>query len=411
MPDNYFIPYGFSLMAKPLGPICNLNCTYCYYLEKQKLYPATSKFKMSDRLLEKFISEYIATIQAPVVSFAWQGGEPSLAGLEFFRKVIQFQKKYAGRKKVENVFQTNGTNMNEEWCHFFRDNNFLIGLSIDGPEEIHNCFRKYKTGNPSFGDVMKGLNLLVKYNIPFNTLTVVQKHNSQYPLDVYHFLKSIGSNYLQFIPVVERIAKDPINGNSFLVSPGYNGEAMVTDWSVLPADYGNFLIGIFDQWVRNDVGSVFIQQFDAALANWVGVHPGVCVYNDRCGDALILEHNGDVYSCDHFVFAEYLLGNLNCDPLIGMVTSEKQKKFGASKTNGLPSYCLNCEYRFACHGECPKYRFCFTPDGEYGLSYLCPSYKMFFRHIHPYMQYMDDKIKAKQSPSDVMEWAKNKKAR
>jgi len=391
-------------MAKPIGPICNLDCSYCYYLEKHKLYPQTSDFRMSDNLLEKFICEYIACIQAPVVNFAWQGGEPSLIGLDFFKKVVQFQKKYAGRKHIENAFQTNGTNITDEWCRFFFDHKFLIGLSIDGPEEIHNRYRKYKTGKPTFKEVMKGLELLIKYNIPFNTLSVVHKDNSKFPVEIYQFLKSTGSRYMQFIPVVERISENQDNSGLNLIPPDYTEAAIVSEWSVKPEDYGNFLNKIFDEWVRNDVGSVFIQQFDAALANWVGVHPGVCVFNKQCGDAMILEHNGDVYSCDHFVFPEYLLGNLNQSPLMGMVTSEKQKRFGLLKTNNLPQYCMDCEYRFACNGECPKYRFCYTQDGEFGLNYLCKAYKMFFSHIYPYMQYMGDKIKTKQPPTDIMEW-------
>jgi uncharacterized protein len=363
---------------------------------------------MSYKLLEKFIQEYISIIQSPVVSFAWQGGEPSLIGLDFFKKVVQLQKKYAGRKQIENSFQTNGTYLNEEWCHFFKDNNFLVGISIDGPEEIHNYYRKFKSGLPSFRDVSKGLNLLIKHDIAFNTLTVVQRNNSVYPLEIYHFLKSIGSKYLQFIPVVERFATNSVNGNTCLVSPDYNGEASVTDWSVLPNDYSSFLIKIFDEWVRNDVGTVFVQQFDAALANWLGMHPGVCVFNERCGDALILEHNGDVYSCDHFVFPQYFLGNLNQQALMGLVTSAQQTEFGLAKTNKLPAYCMQCEYRFACHGECPKYRFERTPEGEYGLNYLCKAYKQFFSHIHPYMQYMSEKINAKQPPSDVKEWIRKR---
>jgi uncharacterized protein len=405
MPDNYFLHYGFSLMAKPIGPVCNLNCSYCYYLEKKEYYKDSSNFRMSDEILEKYIKEYIAAVQAPVVTFSWQGGEPLLTGIDFFKKVIGLQQKYARGKKIENAIQTNGTLLDDEWCQFFKDHGFLIGISVDGTENMHDAYRKFQTDRPSFSIVMNGLNLLVKYNIPFNTLTVVHALNSEYPVQIYEFLKSIGSNYIQFIPVVERISEN-FQNDIQLLSPAYKGNYKLADWSVEPMQYGNFLISVFDQWVRRDIGKVFIQQFDAALANWAGVYPGVCVFNDRCGDALIIEHNGDVYSCDHFVFPEYLLGNLLKKPLMGLVNNDQQNKFGLKKTHSLPKFCMDCEYRFACHGECPKYRFCSTPDGEYGLNYLCSGYKNFFKHIHPYMQLMVDEISNKRPPSGIMNYIK-----
>jgi uncharacterized protein len=358
---------------------------------------------MTDDVLEKYIKYYIEAQKAPIITFAWQGGEPLLAGIDFYKKAIEFQRIYAGKRQIENVIQTNGVLLNEDWCKFLKENNFLVGISIDGPEEIHNYYRKYKSDKPTFKEVMYSIDLLHKYNIPFNTLTVVQKHNSKFPLEIYSFLKDIGSRYLQFIPVVERYSEIEAR----LVLPDSRNGGEVTEWSVIPAAYGNFLIKIFDEWVRADVGKVFVQTFDATLANWLGMHPGVCVFNSTCGDALVMEHNGDVYACDHFVFSEHLRGNIITNPLAGMVNSNSQRKFGVSKAQNLPNYCINCTYRFTCNGECPKYRFEKTPEGEPGLSYLCKAYKMFFEHVHPYMQYMSDKIKLKQPPSDVMEWAKS----
>jgi uncharacterized protein len=399
-------PIAFSAMAKPIGSICNLNCTYCYYLEKQKLYPHTSDHRISDELLEKYIKDYIEAQQVPSVSFVWQGGEPSLLGIGFFRKVIGLQQKYAGKKKVENSFQTNGTRLDDEWCRFFKEHNFLVGISIDGPEFIHDRYRVYKNGKPSFADVMKGIELLRKHKVEFNTLSVVQRHNSHYPLEVYRFLKEIGSGFIQFIPIVERETLAEPKDGVRLVPPGVRPDVRLTEWSVLPEDYGRFLTTIFDEWVRKDVGQYYVQVFDVTLANWVNEPPGLCVFSETCGNAVVLEHNGDIYSCDHFVYPEFKLGNIMDKSLVAMMQSPEQYNFGAGKLEKLPRYCIECDYRFACHGECPKHRFDYAPDGEYGLNYLCKAYKMFFSHVHPYMQFMGDELAKKRAPANVMQWTK-----
>jgi len=399
-------PIAFSAMAKPIGSVCNLNCTYCYYLEKQKLYTDKSNFKMNDEVLETFIRQYIEAQQVPTVNFVWQGGEPSLLGLDYFKKVIELQQKHAGKKLIENAFQTNGTRLDDEWCRFFKQHNFLVGISIDGPEKIHNQYRVYKNGQPTFSDVMSGIDLLRKHQVDFNTLSVVQRFNSIKPLEVYHFLKEIGSGFMQFLPIVEResISKSP--DALTLVHANSNVDAKVTDWSVIPEDYGRFLISIFDEWVRNDVGRYYVQMFDVALANWVGERPGLCVFDETCGNAVVIEHNGDIYSCDHFVYPEFLLGNIKENPLTEMLKSDEQYHFGTQKLEALPQFCIDCDYRFACHGECPKHRFDIAPDGEFGLNYLCKAYKMFFAHVHPYMQYMGDELSKKRPPANVMQWAK-----
>lgn len=394
-------PFAFQAMAKPIGSACNLNCTYCYYLEKQKLYKDTGSFRMSDALLEKFIKQYIWVQQVNTIQFVWQGGEPTLLGLDYFKKVIALQNKYAEGKKIENCFQTNGTLLDDEWCAFFRKHNFLVGISIDGPKHIHDAHRPFRNGTSSFDHVMLGILLLQKHQVDFNTLTVIHRHNAKFALDIYNFLKFIGSGFLQFIPIVERTKKIPDPATLNLVGPD-DPEAYVTDWSVRPDEFGDFLVTIFNEWVKRDVGRVFVQQFDAALANWVGESPGICVFSKTCGDAVVVEHNGDVYSCDHYVYPEYKLGNINERTLFGLVQSEKQQEFGQKKLTGLPRQCLKCEYRFACNGECPKHRFLNTADGEPGLNYLCSAYKRFFAHVDPYMQFMANELKAKRAPANVM---------
>jgi len=403
---NYITkPIAFQAMVKPIGPVCNLNCTYCYYLEKHKLYKDSSSFKMSDELLEKFVKQYIMAQQVPAVQFVWQGGESTLLGLEYFEKIVKLQKKYALGKRIENSFQTNGTLLTDEWCAFFKKNNFLIGLSIDGPEAMHDKYRPMKTGKPSFEKVIRGIKLLHKHQVDFNTLTVVNDYNVKYPLEVYRFLKSIGSSYLQFIPIVERKNAQTSPSELSLVGPD-DPSAQVTEWSVKPIDYGNFLISIFNEWVRNDVGTVFVQQFDATLANWVGENPGICVFSPTCGDAVVVEHNGDVYSCDHYVYPQYKLGNIKTNTLLDLTQSEKQRTFGQNKLKNLPKQCIECDYRFACHGECPKHRFLKTADGEDHLNYLCAGYKKFYTHVHPYMQFMEEELEAQRAPANVMQWAR-----
>jgi uncharacterized protein len=401
-------PAAFQVMLKPAGSACNLNCTYCYYLEKKNLYPDVSRFRMSDELLEEFTRQFIEANEVPVVTFTWQGGEPTLLGLDFYRKAIDFQKKYAGGKRIDNAFQTNGTTLNEDWCKFFSDNKILLGVSIDGEEHNHNRYRKTVSGGPTFRRVMRGIELLQKHRVEFNTLSVVNDYNVDFASETYRFLKSIGSVFMQFLPVVERIAPDDAETALKLVDPDYNADASVTDWSVRPDEFGRFLITIFDEWVRKDVGRYYVQIFDTTLANWVGEMPGVCVFAETCGDALVMEHNGDLYTCDHFVYPEHYLGNILDKPLKELARSQKQFDFGINKRNRLPRYCLRCDVRFACNGECPKHRILKSPDGETGLNYLCEGYKLFFHHVRPYMEFMAKELSNKRAPANVMNWISNR---
>jgi uncharacterized protein len=393
-------------LTKPVGPICNLDCKYCFYLEKEKLYPGESEWRMSDAVLEEYVRQYIESQPAPEINFAWQGGEPTLLGVEFFRKAVALQERYAEGKLIFNAIQTNGTLLDDEWCKFLAGNGFLVGLSIDGPEELHDRYRVDKRQQPTFGKVMRGLELLKKHDVQFNTLTVVNRGNSVRPLEVYRFLKSIGSEFLQFIPLVERAAPAELKGYDFAPPPvaGEEGNsAVVTEWSVEAEQYGEFLCAIFDEWVRKDVGTTFVQLFDVALGNWMGLGSSLCVFAEKCGGALAIEHNGDIYSCDHYVYPEHRLGNLMNTGLGDMVNSDQQVKFGSDKLDALPRYCLECEVRFACNGECPKHRFIRTPDGEAGLNYLCAAYKRFFTHVDPYMRVMAGLLSNDEAPARIME--------
>ncbi len=363
---------------------------------------------MSDELLEEFTKQFIEAHQVPVVTFTWQGGEPILLGLDFFKRALELQKKYAGGKTIENAFQTNGTRLNDEWCKFFTDNKILVGISIDGEEHNHDHYRKTISGGPTFKKTMKGIELLHKNKVEFNTLSCVTDYNVHFASETYRFLKSIGSVFLQFLPIVERKATDQPENMLALVANDYPGDAEVTEWSVTGKDFGKFLITIFDEWVRHDVAMYYVQIFDATLANWVGEMPGICVFAETCGDALVMEHNGDLFSCDHFVYPECFLGNISETPLIDMVKSQRQFDFGIDKRNKLPRYCLRCDVRFACHGECPKHRFINSPDGKPGLNYLCEGYKMFFYHVEPYMEFMAKELNNKQAPANVMNWIRNK---
>ncbi len=401
-------PNAFNVMIKPTGSVCNLNCTYCYYLEKKKLFPGKNDFKLDEDLLELFIKQYIEAQEIPVVNFIWQGGEPTLLGLDYFKKVADIQRKYSKGKQISNSFQTNGTRLTDDWCRFFADNNYLVGVSIDGEEHNHNHHRRTRSGRPTFNSVMKGIEMLHRHKVEFNTLSTVNSYNVHFASETYRFLKRIGSGFMQFLPVVERIAGADKEGNLELVQPGYGGEASVTDWSVNGRDYGNFLITIFNEWVRTDVSRYYVQIFDATLANYVGAMPGLCVFADTCGDNLVLEHNGDVFSCDHFVYPEHYLGNIKDNTLVGMARSQKQFDFGISKRNSLPSYCLRCDVRYACRGECPKHRILNTPDGKPGLNYLCEGYKNFFHYVEPYMEYMAKELKNKRPPANVMTWIRNR---
>jgi len=393
---------AFHVMTKPIGPICNLDCKYCFYLEKEVLYPTAEKWSMRDDVLETYIQQYIQAQTAPTITFAWQGGEPTLLGVEYFRHVVELQKKYADGKRIENAFQTNGVLLNDEWAEFFKENEMLIGISIDGPAELHDAYRVDKGGQPTHARVMRGIEVLRKHGVEFNTLTTVHRVNSQHPLEVYRFLKENGSGFMQFIPIVERISAQKTEDGLVLVSPTFHEEASVAPWSVEPRQFGNFLSTIFDEWVRKDVGTQFVQLFDICLQIWAGMEPSLCVFRRQCGSAMAMEHSGDLYSCDHFVYPKNKLGNIMDSPLESMVTSLQQQRFGEEKETLLPKYCRECEVRFACNGECPKHRFLKTPDGEPGLNYLCAGYKHFFKHVNPYMRFMAAELAAMRAPANVM---------
>ncbi len=393
------------ILAKPIGPICNLDCTYCFYLEKEKLYPKKSldDFRMSDAVLESYIRQHIAMERGPQITFAWQGGEPTLMGLDFFRRVVELQQAHRPPgKKIANALQTNGTLLDDAWCEFFVRHDFLIGLSIDGPAELHDRYRVNKGGAPTHDLVMRGWGFLKNHDVQYNTLTVVNDLVGQHPVEVYEFLKAHGSRFMQFIPLVERVGSQ----SEVLAEPPLlrvlQPQAQVTPWSVRPQQYGDFMIEIFDRWVRRDVGKIFVQLFDVQLGIEMGLGSTLCVFAETCGDALAMEHNGDLYSCDHFVYPRYKLGNIMDDGIAAMVQSPPQRQFGSDKRDMLPAYCLRCEVRQHCNGECPKHRFSITPDGEAGLNYLCPGYKKLFTHMKPYLGVMADLLRQGQPAARIM---------
>jgi len=402
-------PWAFHVMAKPIGPICNLQCAHCFYLEKEKLYPEDRAWAMPPEVLECYVRDYIAAQQAPEVVFAWQGGEPTLLGVDFFRRAVALQQQYADGKVIHNALQTNGVLLDDEWAAFLAEHRFLVGVSLDGPKALHDRYRRDKSGRGTFDRVMAGITCLKRRKVEFNTLTCVQRENARRPLDVYRFLRESGVEFMQFIPIVERINNTRADGLQ-LVGPDAP-EAEIAPWSVDGPAFGDFMIAIFDEWVRNDVGQFYVQLFDVSLEAWVGLQPSLCIFRETCGEAMIIEHNGDVYSCDHYVYPENRLGNIMENPLVPLVTSEQQRKFGLDKRDRLPRYCLDCEFRFACNGECPKHRFARTPDGEEGLNYLCPAYKMFFKHVDPYMQFMAQELSEQRPPANVMRWARERDMR
>lgn len=399
---------AFHVMSKPIGPICNLDCEYCFYLEKEKLFPKNENFRMRDDVLETYIRQYIESQQVPEISFAWQGGEPTLLGVKYFRRIVELQQKYAGGRRIHNALQTNGTLLNDEWGEFLAANQFLVGLSIDGPAKLHDTYRVTKKGSGSYEKVIQGLRVLKKHGVEFNTLTVVNRKNSKHPLDVYRFLRDIGSGYIQFIPLVERLPDDQAKALELELATPPDANAPreerlpVTDWSVEPRAYGKFLCTVFDEWIRNDVGRTFVQIFDVTLGNWIGQGGGLCVFSEKCGTAMAIEHSGDVYSCDHYVYPHYKLGNIMQQTLGDMVSSEFQRQFGTDKKSTLPRYCIECSVRHLCHGECPKHRFIRTPDGEHGLNYLCAAYKEFFTHSGPAMRTMGDLLARGRAPAEIM---------
>lgn len=396
------------VMAKGVGSRCNLACEYCYYLEKGGLYGgcasggriAPHSHNMSDAMLERFVKLYIEAQTMPEVLFCWHGGEPLLRPVSFYEKAVEFQREYSRGRVIENTIQTNGTLLSDEWCRFFKRHGWVVGISIDGPRKFHDKYRRTRGGGATFEDVMRGISLLNRHGVEWNALAVVNDFNVGHPLEFYRFFKEIGCRYLQFTPIVERVAHR--DGSAMLVAPDYDGDAVLTKFSVTPGRWGDFLCTIFDEWVHHDVGEVYVQLFEAVLANWVGVSPGLCTMARTCGHAGVMEHNGDVYSCDHFVFPEYRLGNIRDSTVVELMYSDRQRRFGLDKSAALPRYCLDCRYLFACNGECPKNRFAFSPDGEPGLNYLCEGYRRFFEYAAPYMDFMKKQLAAQQPPAGVM---------
>lgn len=393
------------VMTKPAGASCNLACEYCYYLEKLQLYRHDARHVMSDEMLERFVKQYIESQTMQQVLFCWHGGETLMRPLSFYEKVVRLQRQYAQGRQIDNVIQTNGTMIDDRWAQFFHDQGWLVGVSIDGPEEFHDEYRRNKAGRPSWRQVMRGINYLNKHQVEWNAMAVVNDFNADYPHDFYQFFKDIGCRFLQFTPIVERIATHP--DGRHLASMADDVQAELADFSVTPEQWGHFLCSVFDQWVRNDVGSTFVQLFDTTLANWMGMDGSLCTMSRECGHAGVMEYNGDVYSCDHFVFPEYKLGNICDNTLTEMMYSERQRAFGQNKYRSLPQQCKSCQYLFACHGECPKNRFSETAQGEPGLNYLCQGYYRFFDHVAPYMDFMKRELTAHRPPSNVMSAIKN----
>lgn len=405
---NTISPFSKPLyvLAKPVGASCNLRCKYCYYLEKSHLYRNAPARVMSDELLERFVQEYIQAQTMSQVLFTWHGGEPLMRPLSFYRKAVALQEKYASGRQIDNTIQTNGTLLTDEWCEFFKEHNWLVGISIDGPQEFHDEYRRTASDKPSWQKVMRGIRLLRKYGVEWNAMAVVNDFNAGYPLEFYHFFKEMGAKYIQFAPVVERMAA---HSDGRHLATLVDQECPVADFSVSPAQWGDFLCAIFDEWVRHDVGQTYVEIFDCTLANWVGERPGICVYAKECGHAGVMEFNGDVYSCDHFVFPEYKLGNIRDKTLVEMLYGEQQRQFSCLKHATLPKQCRECEWEFACHGECPKNRFVNDRYGNPGLNYLCSGYRHFYEHVAPYMDFMKKEFMNQRPPANVMEAVKRKR--
>ena len=402
MNDNIANPFAKPLyvMLKPAGAHCNLACKYCYYLEKNKLYPTAQRHLMSDEMLEQFTREYIEAQTMSQVLFTWHGGEPLLRSIDFYRKALSLQQKYAGGRRIDNVIQTNGTLLTDEWCEFFAQNHWLVGISIDGPQPYHDHYRLTAAGKPSWQKVMQGIKLLKKHGVEWNAMAVVNAYNANHPLEFYRFFKENGCQFLQFTPIVERLTRHE-DGRT-LASLADKDEISLSEASVAPEQWGYFLCAIFDEWVRKDVGKIFVEIFDCTLANWMGISPSICAYSKECGHAGVMEHNGDVYSCDHFVFPEYKLGNIRDHSLIDMLYGEQQQEFSRLKHSSLPRQCKECDMEFACHGECPKNRFMKDKYGDSGLNYLCPGYYHYYQHVAPYMDYMKQELMSQRPPSNIM---------
>lgn len=385
-------PPAFHLLAKPTGPICNLDCEYCFFLSKESLYPG-DRFRMSEDLLDTYVRQLLESHTTPEVTVAWQGGEPTLMGVEFFRQAVETAERYRQPgQTIRHTIQTNGTLLTDEWCELLARHRFLVGISIDGPREVHDRYRHDKRGGPTFDKVVAGVELLRRHDVDWNVLCTVNAANQDRPLEVYRFLRDeLGARFLQLIPIVERDN-----------DTGFQEGDTVTDRSVDPHAWGRFLVEVFDEWVTRDVGEVFVSHFDAALASWMGLPPALCIFGETCGNALALEHNGDVYSCDHFVEPDHLVGNITTTHLVELVASPKQRAFGAAKRDALPGQCRSCDVRFACNGECPKNRFATTVDGEPGLNYLCPGYLDFFHHVDGLVRRMAELVRAGRHADEIM---------
>jgi uncharacterized protein len=401
---------AFHVLAKPTGAICNLDCKYCFFLSKEMLYPG-DRFRMSDELLQTYIRQLLESQPLGEVNIAWQGGEPTLMGIDFFRRAIEYVQQYQkSGQTILHTMQTNGTLLDDEWCAFFKEHNFLIGLSVDGPKPMHDAYRVDKRGAGSFDDVMRGCEVLRRHLVDVNIMCTIHAANADHPLEVYRFFRDeLHAAYMQFIPIVERTTEAliPVANLGWGKRPGgdrplytqHGGQ--VTERSVGAEQFGSFLIAIFDEWVSRDVGKVFVQTFDVALGSWVGQH-NLCIFSPTCGNAVALEHNGDLYSCDHYVEPDYRLGNIRETPMQDLIASEKQRAFGQHKLDSLPQYCRECNVLFACYGECPRNRFIATPDGEPGLNYLCAGYKRFFNHIDPKMSAMAGLLRQGRFADEIM---------
>lgn len=403
---------GFHVMVKPIGPVCNLDCRYCFYSEKTALFDKGENYRMSDAVLEKFIENYVAAQDCPEVPFAWQGGEPTLMGLDFFKRVVELQHKHADGKRFTNSLQTNGMLLDKEWCRFLADNGFLVGLSIDGPASVHDTYRVDTAGRPTHETVLRSLELMRRYRVEFNVLACVTRKSANKPLEVYRFFRKHGVEYIQFIPVVERLPDHPAEDLGLRLSlppaPGArqaSPNVQVTPWTVNSEAFGNFLASIFNEWIKQDVGSVFVMNFEWALASWMGIPGSTCVSSPKCGRCAVMEHNGDIYACDHYVYPEYRLGNILVDDPIMMIESQQQVDFGANKQTALTRQCRECPWLFACHGECPKHRFVQSQYGEANHSYLCAGYLRFYRHIAPYMEAMVNLLRQGEPAERIMQFA------
>ncbi len=410
---NENLPLGIHVVAKPTGPVCNLNCEYCFYLEKRALFGPGEQYRMSDEVLSAFITNYISSQPTPIVEFVWQGGEPTLLGLDFFRRITELQKPFARQKTITNSLQTNGTLLSDEWCSFLRKNKFVVGISIDGPKEIHDRYRRDRAGMGTFDQVMRSLRLLQKHKLEYNVLASVARETARQPLEVYRFLRNQGVEFIQFAPIVERMpdARSRQHGLQLaepasLVKEEDEQQTAVTPWSVIPEGYGDFLIAVYEEWVRHDVGKVFVMNFEWALNAWIGNPSPVCVHAKQCGRSLVIEHNGDVYACDHCVYPQYRLGNIRTNSLTDMAERSRQSGFGVSKETALPRWCRECQVLAACRGGCPKHRFAMTCYNEPGLHYLCAGYKKFFMHIRKYCHAMTQLLEHGYPASYIMEAVK-----